>query len=115
MVLPVWEPGMVLQALTHALYEILHQASFKHLTFKTVFSVAMVSGGRRSELQAFCLQSEILQVQIWGCWSYTILQPQISALESGSTETDDPWFIIPAIRTGKQQFDANCPTRALKY
>ena len=49
-VLPQWDLGIVLEALSKPPYEPLREASFKHL--KTVFLLAMASAGRCSELQA---------------------------------------------------------------
>ena len=51
-VLPQWDLGIVLEALSRPPYEPLREASLKHLTLKTVFVLAMASAGRRSELQA---------------------------------------------------------------
>ena len=50
-VLPQWDLGIVLEVLSKPPYEPLREASFKHLTLKTVFLLAMASAGRRSELQ----------------------------------------------------------------
>ena len=44
-VLPQWDLGIVLEALSKPPYEPLGQASLKHLTLKTVFLLAMASGG----------------------------------------------------------------------
>ena len=46
-VLPQWDLGIVLEALSKAPYELLREAPFKHLTLKTVFLLAMASAGRR--------------------------------------------------------------------
>ena len=51
--LPQWDLGIVPEALSKPPYEPLREASLKHLTLKTVFLLAMASGGRRSKLQAF--------------------------------------------------------------
>ena len=51
-VLPQWDLGIVLEALSKPPYKPLQEASFKHLTLKTVFLLAMASAGRRSELHA---------------------------------------------------------------
>ena len=51
-VVPQWDLGVVLEALSKSPYEPLQEASFKHLTLKTVFLLAMASAGRRSELHA---------------------------------------------------------------
>ena len=50
-VLPQWDLGIVLEALSKPPYEPLWEASLKHLTLSTVCLLAMVSAGRRSELQ----------------------------------------------------------------
>ena len=50
-VLPQWDLGIVLEALSKPPYEPLQEASFKPLTLKTVFLLAMASAGRRSEPQ----------------------------------------------------------------
>ena len=43
-VLPRWDLGIMLEALSKAPYEPLREASLKHLTLKTVFLLAMASG-----------------------------------------------------------------------
>ena len=47
-VLPQWNLGIVLEALSKPPYELPKEASLKHLTLKTVFLLAMASDGRRS-------------------------------------------------------------------
>ena len=54
-VLPHWDLGIVLEALSKPPYEPLREASLKHLTLKAVFLLAMASALRRSELQALVL------------------------------------------------------------
>ena len=51
-VLPQWDLGIVLEALSKPPYEPLREACLKHLTLKAVLFLAMASAGRRSELQA---------------------------------------------------------------
>ena len=51
-VLPQWDLGFVLEALSKPPYELLREVSLKHLTLKTVFLLAMASARRCSELQA---------------------------------------------------------------
>ena len=51
-VLPQWDLGIVLVALSKPPYETLQEACLKHLTLRTVFLTAMASAGRHSELQA---------------------------------------------------------------
>ena len=49
---PAWNHSLVLHQLTKAPFEPLRKASLKHLTFKTVFLLALGSGKRRSEIHA---------------------------------------------------------------
>ena len=50
---PSWNLSLVLHQLTKAPFEPLREASLKHLTFKTVFLLALGSGKRRSEIHAW--------------------------------------------------------------
>ena len=60
-VLHQWDLGVVLEALNKLPYEPLREASFKHLTLKTVFLLAMASAGRRSELHALRFDQNYIQ------------------------------------------------------
>ena len=60
-VLPQWDLGVVLEALSKSAYEPLREASFKHLTLKTVFLLAMASAGRRSELHVLRFDQNYIQ------------------------------------------------------
>ena len=59
-VLPQWDLGILLGALSKPPYEPLREASLKHLTLKTVFLLAMASAGRCSELQALVFDPEYI-------------------------------------------------------
>ena len=50
--IPSWNLSLVLHQLTKPPFEPLRKASLKHLTFKTVFLLALGSGKRRSEIHA---------------------------------------------------------------
>ena len=50
---PSWNLSLVLHQLTKAPFEPMQDASLKHLTFKTVFLLALTSGKRRSEIHAW--------------------------------------------------------------
>ena len=50
--IPPWNLSLVLHQLTKAPFEPIKEASLKHLTFKTVFLLALGSGKRRSEIHA---------------------------------------------------------------
>ena len=51
--IPSWNLSLVLHQLTKAPFEPIKEASLKHLTFKTVFLLALDSGKRRSEIHAW--------------------------------------------------------------
>ena len=59
--LPQWDFGIVLETMSKSPYEPLREASFKHLTLKTVFLLAMASAGRCSELQALMFDQKYIQ------------------------------------------------------
>ena len=48
-----WNLSLVLHQLNKAPFEPIKEASLKHLTFKTVFFLALGSGKRRSEIHAW--------------------------------------------------------------
>ena len=50
--IPSWNLSLVLQQLTKAPFEPIKEASLKHLTFKTMFLLALGLGKRRSEIHA---------------------------------------------------------------
>ena len=76
-VLPQWDLGIVLEALSKPPYEPLRQASLKHLTLKTVFLLAMALGGRRSELQGLWFDPQCIQFKPKGA-GVTYISPQSS-------------------------------------
>ena len=60
-VLPEWDLGDVLETLSKPPYEPLLEASLKHLTYKTVFLLAMASAGRCSGSEALVFNPKYLQ------------------------------------------------------
>ena len=62
-VLPPWDLGIVPEALNKPPYEPLREATLKHLTLKTVFLLAMASGGRHSKLQALVFDPQYIQLK----------------------------------------------------
>ena len=60
-VLPGWDLGIMLEALSKPPYEPLWEASLKLLTLKTVFLLAMASLGRSSELQGLVFDPQYVQ------------------------------------------------------
>jgi hypothetical protein len=113
-VLPTWDLGVVLKALKGAPYEPLSAAPFRELTYKTVFLLAMASGGRRSELQALMFGDEYCQLAPLGARAKLSFNPSFIRKNQRAHETNAP-LVIPAIPTGQEQFGhPNCPVRALK-
>ena len=114
-VLPQWDLGVVLEALNKPPYEPLREASFKHLTLKTVFLLAMASAGRRSELHALRFDQNYIQFKPKGAGVTLYFSPEFMRKNQKPNQVNNPWY-IPAIPTGKPEFGApNCPVRALRY
>ena len=112
-VLPQWDLGVVLEALSKSPYEPLREASFKHLTLKTVFLLAMASAVRRSELHALRFDQNYIQFKPKGAGVTLYFSPEFMLKNQKLNQVNDPWF-IPAIPTGKPEFGVpNCPKRAL--
>ena len=114
-VLPQWDLGIVLEALSKPPYEPLREASFKHLTLKTVFLLAMASAGRCSELHALRFDQNYIQFKPKGAGVTLYFSPEFMRKNQKPNQVNDPWY-IPAIPTGKSEFGTpNCPVRALRY
>ena len=114
-VLPQWDLGVVLEALSKSPYEPLQEASFKHLSLKTVFLLAMASAGRRSELHALRFDQNYIQFKPKGVGVTLYFSPEFMRKNQKPNQVNDPWY-IPAIPTGKPEFGTpNCPVRALRY
>ena len=95
-VLPQWDLGIVLEALNKPPYEPLREASFKHLTLKTVLLLAMASAGRRSELHALRFDQNYIQFKPKGAGVTLYFSPEFMRKNQ-----NDPWY-IPAVPTGNQ-------------
>ena len=114
-VLPQWDLGIVLEALSKPPYEPLREASFKHLTLKTVFLLAMAAAGRRSELHALRFDQNYIQFKPKGAGVTLHFSPEFMRKNQKPNQVNDPWY-FPAVPTGKSEFGApNCPVRALRY
>ena len=114
-VLPQWDLGVVLEALSESPYEPLREASFKHLTLKTVFLLAMASAGRCSELQALRFDQNYILFRPKGAGVTLYFSPEFMRKNQKPNQVNDPWY-IPAVPTGKSEFGApNCPVKALRY
>jgi hypothetical protein len=115
LVIPAWDLGIVMNALKSAPFEPLGSAPLKELTYKTVFLLAMASGGRRSELQALMHDDKYCYFAPLGAHVKLSFNPSFIRKNQRASETNAP-LLIPAIPTGQAQFGhPNCPVRALKY
>ena len=107
--------GIVPEALSKLPYEPLREASIKHLTLKTVFFLAVASGGRCSKLQALVFDPQYIQFKPKGAGVTLYFTPEFMRKNQRPNQVNDPWY-IPAVPTGRPEFGApNCPARALKY
>ena len=93
--IPSWNLSLVLHQLTKAPFEPLRKASLKHLTFRTVFLLALGSGKRRSEIHAWLNKNIRHQAD----WSKVSLYPSPSFLAKNHLKEDR----------------SLCPVRALRY
>ena len=89
-VLPEWDLGIVLDALSRPPYEPLQEASLKHLTRKTVFLLAMASTRRHCELQAFVFYSKYFQFKPKGAGVTLYFSPEFMRKNQKPTQTNDP-------------------------
>ena len=76
-ILPQWDLGIVLEALSKPSYEPLREASLKHLTLKTIFLLAMASAGRCSELQVLMFDQKYIQFRPKGAGVTLYFIPEI--------------------------------------
>ena len=116
---PSWNLSLVLHQLTKAPFEPLREASLKHLTFKTVFLLALGSGKRRSEIHAW--QHKNIRHQ--ADWSKVSLFPSPSFLSKNQLAKEGPESIAPVVipalaPTLDKPLKSDrslCPVRALRY
>ena len=117
--IPSWNLSFVLHQLTKALFEPIKEASLKHLTFKTVFLLALGSGKRRSEIDA--LQNKNIRHQ--SDWSKVSLYPSPSFLSKNQLAKEGPDSVAPVVipalaPTLDRSLNSDrslCPVRALCY
>ena len=115
-VLPQWDLDVVLEALSKPPYEPLREASFKHLTLKTVFLLAMASAGRRSELHALRFDKNYIYFKPKGAWyvSRCTLARNSCARIRSRIRSMIPGISQQFLRVN-QNSAPNCPVRALRY
>ena len=116
---PSWNLSLVLHQLTKAPFEPLRKASLKHLTFKTVFLLALGSGKRRSEIHAWLFRNIRHQEN----WSQVSLYPSVSFLAKNQLARDGPAAVAPVVipalaptlDKSLSEDRSLCPVRALRY
>ena len=91
--IPSWNLSLVLHQLTKAPFEPLRETSLKHLTFKTVFVLALGSGKRRSEIHAW--QHKNIRHQ--ADWSKVSLFPSPSFLSKNQLAKEGPECVAPVV------------------
>ena len=117
--IPTWNLSLVLHQPTKAPFEPLREASLKHLTFKTVFLLALGSGKRRSEIHAW--QHKNIRHQ--SDWSKVSLFPSPSFLSKNQLAKEGPESVAPVVipalaPTLDKSLKSDrslCPVRALRY
>ena len=117
--IPSWNLSLVLHQLTKAPFEPLKEASLKHLTFKTVFLLALGSGKRRSEIHAWLHKN----IRHQSDWSKVSLYPSPSFLSKNQLAKEGPDSVAPVVipalaHTLDRSLKGDrslCPVRALRY
>ena len=117
--IPSWNLSLVLHQLSKPPFEPIGEASLKHLTFKTVFLLALGSGKRRSEIHAW--QNKNIRHQ--SDWSRVSLYPSPSFLSKNQLAKEGPESVAPVVipalaPTLDKSLKSDrslCPVRALRY
>ena len=90
---PSWNLSLVLHQLTKAPFEPMRKASLKHLTFKTVFLLALGSGKRRSEIHAWLYKNIRHQEN----WSQVSLYPSPRFISKNQLAREGPASVAPVV------------------
>ena len=117
--IPSWNLSLVLHQLTKAPFEPIKEASMKHLTFKTVFLLALGSGKRRSEIHAWLHRN----IRHQSDWSKVSLYPSPSFLSKNQLAKEGPESVAPVVipalaptlDKSLRSDRSLCPVRALRY
>ena len=117
--IPSWNLSLVLHQLTKTPFEPIKEASFKYLTFKTVFLLALGPGKRRSEIHAW----QHRNIRHESDWSKVSLYPSPSFLSKNQLAKEGPDCVAPVVipalaPTLDRSFKSDrslCPVRALHY
>ena len=116
---PSWNLSLVLHQLTKAPFEPMRKALLKHLTFKTVFLLALGSGKRRSEIHAWLFKNIHHQEN----WSQVSLYPSPMFISKNQLAREVPASVgpvvvpalAPSLDRDLKEDRSLCPVRALRY
>ena len=90
--IPSWNLSLVLHQLTKAPFEPFKEASLKHLTFMTVFLLALGSGRGRSEIHGYIRTSDTSQTGLRClCTPHPVFYPRTSWLRRDQIVW--PWWL----------------------
>ena len=88
-----WNLYLILHQLTKASFEPLKRSSLKHLTFKTVFLLALGSGKHRNEIYAWLHKN----IRHQSDWSKVSLYPSPSFLSKNQLAKEGPGSVAPVV------------------
>ena len=116
---PSWNLSLLLQQLTKTPFEPMQKASLKHLTFKTVFLLALGSGKRRREIHAWLYRNIRHQEN----WSQVSLYPSPSFISKNQLAREGPASVAPVVipalapslDKSLKEDKSLCPIKALRY
>ena len=114
-----WNLSLVLHQLTKPPFEPLRKASLKHLTFKTVFLLALGSGKCRSEIHAWVNKNIHHEPE----WSKVSLSPSPCFLSKNQLAREGPESVAPVVipalaptlDSSLKEDRSLSPGRALRY
>ncbi|CAG2239319.1 unnamed protein product [Mytilus edulis] len=108
---PSWDLGLVLKVLQFSPFEPLHSASFKFLSYKCCFLIALATGRRRSEIHALSISESCLRFAADKS-SVTLLTDPSFLAKNQLPDKGSGLITIPALPpTADNQ--VLCPVRAL--
>ena len=108
---PAWDLGLVLKALQLSPFEPLDMISFKHLSYKCCFLLALATGRRRSELHALSISESCMRFSADKS-SVTLLTDPSFVAKNQLPEKGSGTMVVPALPTsGSVNL---CPVRTLE-
>ena len=110
---PAWDVSVVLSALQLPPFEPLSMVSFKHLTYKCCFLLALATGRRRSELHALSITDSCLRFAADKS-SVTLLTDPAFLAKNQLSEKGSGLIVIPALPVSDTHNQNLCPVRALE-